>query len=183
MKQKRMTFLCTVLVLCAMTFLLPQSGGCSGLEEAPVEAARTADIPTVDKLQGTDGDKSEMLTLFSAIAKVAGSLGIVVGLMFLVVYMFKKVGMGKTGISNSSLIRVMDTRMIAPKKYVAVLQLADEFVAVGVTDESINLLTRLEPTENLQEIARVGNERGEAPLSQSFTTLLNKAVKAVKNKD
>ena len=42
--------------------------------------------------------------------------------------------------SGGSLVNVLDTRMIAPKKYVAVLKIANEFVVVGITDQHINLL-------------------------------------------
>jgi len=102
--------------------------------------------------------------------KVIGGLALVTGLMVLLVIWLKKLGVSQNTLKQGSLIRILDTRMIGPKKYVSVLQIADQNIVVGVTDQQITMLTELDDNPALQI------ERGEENnTSETFSSLLAKA--------
>lgn len=107
-------------------------------------------------------------------AKALGALAVVIGLLMLLASALKKLGLSGHAPQGGGLIQVLDTKMLAPKKYVAVLDIAGQTMAVGVSEQQVTLLTKLEPNERLQAIAR------SRPASSRFASLLGKAVK--KNK-
>lgn len=82
-------------------------------------------------------------SLLSAIIKVSGSLLVVVGIMLVLLYAIKRTGLG-SGLGNgSSAITVLETRMVAPKKYIAIVDVAGRCLALGITDHNITLLSDL----------------------------------------
>lgn len=119
---------------------------------------------------------NETSSLFSAIMKVAGSLGLVLALMVMLIYFVKKSGLSQGGSGAGSMIKVLDTRMVAQKKYIAIVEIAGKCIAVGITDHNINMLTSLDDTTvtspSLQESRTLKN--------QPFATIFNK-VKSFKN--
>ena len=102
--------------------------------------------------------------------KVIGGLALVTGLMVLLVIWLKKLGLSQKTLKQGSLIRILDTRMIGPKKYVSVLQIADQNIVVGVTDQQITMLTELDagPALKIEE----GQENNT---SETFSSLLARA--------
>lgn len=121
----------------------------------------------------------ETVTLFFAILKVIGSLGLVLGIMILLAFFFKKFGVSGGNLKQGSLIKIMDTRMIAPKKYVSVLQIAHEYIVVGITDQSINLLSKLDNTEEIESFILPPSATTSTKLGNSFSALLQKAAKTL----
>jgi flagellar biosynthetic protein FliO len=121
-----------------------------------------------------EGELQQTTSLVLAIIKALAALALVLGLIILLTVWLKKMGWGTDHPGHGSLIKVLETRTIAPKKYVAVLQIAGELVVVGVTDQQINLLTRLEPDDALAgELA--SRRTGASALTGSFAALLRKA--------
>jgi len=160
----------TALPLClagaATLFLCPDISWA----QAAFEAAGQSQLPGIPA-----EELRETASLFTAIVKVVGSLTLVVALIFLAVTLAKRLGLGGVALRSSSLINVIDTRMIAPKKYIAVVKLVDEFVAVGVTDQHISMLTRLEQNPAL-EAAAAGSVGASSGAAASFASLLGKAT-------
>ncbi len=110
-------------------------------------------------------------SLVMAIVKVFSALAVVVGLMLVLLHWVRKLGLGKLDGKTGSLIQVLDTKMIAPKKYIAVLQLPGERIVVGVTDQQINFLTSLgEPDPEVDNTAR---QKSAAPTN--FSKMLRSA--------
>ena len=122
---------------------------------------------------------AETASLLLAIVKVVASLLLVVGLMLLLAHLMKKIGLSSTAIRPGSLIRVLDNRMIAPKRYVAVLEIGGEYVVVGITDQNITLLSRLENSTELEQLLAERQAGRPAGLGSSFAALLHKAGQAV----
>lgn len=145
-------------------------------------AQKTAAVATGPAHPLQAASAGETASLATAILKIIGSLGLVLGLMLLAVLAIRKLGLGRTNIRGNSLIKVMDTRMIAPKKYVAVLEIADEFVVVGITDQNINLLTKLNIEQEQLKAFGTKEKGGSRPLP-SFSAFLEKAVKVVRKTD
>ena len=118
-------------------------------------------------------DLAQTTSLAMTLIKVFGALLLTVGLMLLLAACFRKFGLNRPGTRQGTLINIIDTKMIAPKKYVAVIQIADRTLALGITDQQISLLTRLE------ESALPAQENSPDRVQQkSFATLLGKRMKS-----
>lgn len=116
----------------------------------------------------------ETVSLFLAIVKVIGSLLLVVALMVLTVILLRRLGLARSGLAGKGLIEVMESRMIAPKKYVAVVKIAGEVVALGITEQAISLLITVEPAA-VEASAASRTPRSETGVPQPFAVLLERA--------
>lgn len=140
---------------------------------APVWAQNQGGGAVTEPILDLPETGSMVLTLF----KVLGSLVLVVGLMVIFAVWLKKMGLARGGLQQGSLIRVIDTKMIAPKKYIAVVQVAEERLALGITDQQITLLTPLAEGE-IPPAQPAGQDEVRPP----FPSLLRKAAQAVRTK-
>ncbi len=166
-----------LMVLFAVIFvLLPFICNAGPSSDTPADAnPQQVSMDTQDSSeQNPLAEMKETASLFTSILKVSGALVLVVGIMLLIKTVVKKLGLHGGGSGPGALINVIDTRMIAPKKYVAVLEVADEFVLVGITDQQINLLTRLENTESIQAPSASTPQKQTA---MAFSSLFNKSIK------
>lgn len=168
-----------IMLLLALSGLLLIKGACT----PPCCRAQEALSPVAATEQGgatllTEARKTASLA--ATVAKVFGALLLVVGLLLLMMIWLKRLGLGKGAIGQGSLIRVLDTRMIAPKKHVAVIEVGGQCVVVGVTDQQISLLTKLDNSPELVRTSPDPNTAGAAGLSASFAAMLGKAIKTGK---
>lgn len=130
-------------------------------EAAP---AKTVSDPLLDLAQTT--------SLAMTLLKVFGALLLTVGLMLLLAASFRRFGLNRAGTRQGALISIIDTKMVAPKKYITVVQIADQTLALGITDQQISLLTRLEGTS-----LPVKENFPHQAAQKSFATLLGKRMK------
>lgn len=121
----------------------------------------------------------ETLSLTTTIFKTLGSLILVVGLMLLLLFWLKKMGLAKGGASQEGLITVLDSQMLAPKKQVSVLEVAGTYLVVGLTEQQITLLATLDVNDRLKEA--VHSRKTFPPLPVSFASILNKATQGISN--
>ncbi|MBU4177288.1 MAG: flagellar biosynthetic protein FliO [Desulfurivibrionaceae bacterium] len=118
----------------------------------------------------------EALSLTTTIFKTIGSLVLVVGLMLLLLAWIKKMGFAKGGSRQEGLITVLDSRMLAPKKQVSVLEVAGAYLVVGLSEQQITLLATLDPNERLM----AATQKSDAPpLPASFAAMLHKATQTI----
>ena len=100
-----------------------------------------------------------------SIIKLIAAFMVVAGVMALV---FKLMGkFGPTSQSKSGLIEVLDTRMIAQKKYISVVRIGGEDFAVAISDNNLTLLCTLNGVKT--------------PQPQATNTEFNKAMEAATN--
>jgi flagellar biosynthetic protein FliO len=85
--------------------------------------------------------------------KMFSSLALVLGVMFLVFYVFKKFVL-KNGLmgGNTQTIKVLGTGVIAPKKSVSLVEVAGEILVLGISNDNISLLSKIEDEEKIEEI-------------------------------
>lgn len=121
----------------------------------------------------------EALSLTATLFKTLGSLILVVGLMLLLLFWIRKMGLAKGGSSQEGLITVLDSRMLAPKKQVSVLEVAGTYLVVGLSEQQITLLATLEANDRLKEAAQ--SRKTFPPLPASFAAMLNKATQGISN--
>ncbi len=87
----------------------------------------------------------------AAIGKLLAAFLIIGALMALLFKVMKKMGLGHGAMSKGGLISVLDSRMIAPKKYISVVRIAGEDLAIGISDNNLSLLCKLGHGASRQE--------------------------------
>lgn len=71
------------------------------------------------------------------------AMALVVGLAYLAARILKKIGFGRT--SPSHYLQQIDYLPLGPKRGVAIMQIVDRTVCLGVTDTAITVLMELDP--------------------------------------
>lgn len=122
-----------------------------------------------DQLTGNQ----ETISLTAAIFKTLGSLIIVLGLMFLLLFWIRKAGLARGGAGRESLITVLDSRMLAPKKQVCLLEVAGSYLLIGLSEQQITMLATLEANDQLKNGAY--SPENPSPMPASFASMLHKA--------
>ncbi|MBW1980212.1 MAG: flagellar biosynthetic protein FliO [Deltaproteobacteria bacterium] len=105
--------------------------------------------------------------LWSSI-RMAGGLALVLGLLIVTLYFLKRWWVKLARGSSKSHIQVIDMRLVAPKKSIALVEVAGERFLLGVGTESINFLSRI------SQQAEEAVDRGRGFLS--FTDRLTEAM-------
>ena len=83
----------------------------------------------------------------SGLLKAGASLTLVLGLMALSVYFMKRFFGSRLGLGRSGpLIQVLARTYLGAKKEIALIEVGEEVLVVGITPNQISLLTRLEPS-------------------------------------
>lgn len=116
-------------------------------------------------------------SLASMLFKVVGGLIIVVGIMFFLVMWLKKMGLTKGALHQGKLIKLIDSKMIAPKKYVAVVQVGGDLIALGVSDQQITMLHHMDSHDKMIEPGAGDKKKMNAP----FSGILSKATANIKD--
>ena len=109
------------------------------LQTAPTDTISTSATPAYEPMTG----KSEAA---ASLIKMLVALAVVVVCIYVGIFLLKKL-MAKrhTGRSGSSLLEVIETAYIDPKKSLSLVRVADKSVLIGVTDNQISVLTELDP--------------------------------------
>ena len=79
-----------------------------------------------------------------AAIKMGGSLIIILVLILLLYYLLKRFRLNSFSQSDIPPIRLLGTLNIAPKRSIAMVEICNQWLVVGIGVENINLLTKLE---------------------------------------
>lgn len=103
----------------------------------------------------------EPLGMMSTGVRMLTMLSLVLGLMFLLFYGFKKVVLKNTVFGEGEkLIQVLGTGFIAPKKNIALVEVAGEILVLGVSNDNISLLSNIQDEERIEKIKKAGQGGG-----------------------
>ncbi|MBU0516418.1 MAG: flagellar biosynthetic protein FliO [Proteobacteria bacterium] len=86
--------------------------------------------------------------LLGSSIRMVGALGVVLGLIWLVLWLARRFFTQRPLISGGHVINVLASRHIAPKKQIVVVDVEGQRLVLGVAGDSITFLTRLEPGED-----------------------------------
>jgi len=84
------------------------------------------------------------ISFWPTLLKTLGALALLIGLMLLAAGLAKRLGGRGMGGSGASLINIVQSKILGPKKQITVVEVAGAYLVLGVTDQQINLLARLE---------------------------------------
>jgi len=103
-------------------------------------------------LQPPEDKKTEPVSLLSSGLRMVTTLSLVLGLIFLLFFGFKKYVLKNTAFGGGKLVQVLSTNFLAPKKNIALVEVAGEILVLGVSDQNISLLTSIREPDRIEEI-------------------------------
>jgi flagellar biosynthetic protein FliO len=99
--------------------------------------------------------------LFSASLKMASTLGLVLGLMFVVFHLFKKFGLKNSVFGGEGKpIKVLSTGFLAPRKSIALVEVAGDVLVIGISNDQISLLGNVQDPEKIEQIKNTVHKKG-----------------------
>ena len=91
--------------------------------------------------------------------KMISMFAVVLGLMFLIFFGFKKYVLKNTAFGGGNkLVSVLGTWFLGPKKNIALVEVAGEVLVLGISQENITLLSNITSDEKIEEIKNAGNK-------------------------
>jgi flagellar biosynthetic protein FliO len=107
-----------------------------------------------------------------SLIKMLAALAVVVVCIYVGIFLLKKL-MNKryTGSRGSSLLEIIETAYIDPKKSLSLVRVADKSVLIGVTENQISVLTELDPTLTQAVVEQSSKQQP----NENFMTLLKSA--------
>ncbi|MEW6326992.1 MAG: flagellar biosynthetic protein FliO [Thermodesulfobacteriota bacterium] len=110
-------------------------------------------------------------SLVGVIFKMVLALAMVLGLFFLALHGARKLRVLQEKACGSNLIQILATKGIAPKKYVSVIEVSGEIIVLGVSENSISLLTRMDRAQILPSSGGPGEDKDESDEKAIFRFL------------
>ncbi|MFQ5482992.1 MAG: flagellar biosynthetic protein FliO, partial [Nitrospinaceae bacterium] len=122
--------------------------------------------PTGLMQAGLDGPSGD--TMWGTVFKMGSTLAFVVGLMFLLFYGFKKWVL-KQGVfgGKQQPIRVISTGFLGPKKSIALVEVANRVLVLGVANDHISLLSSLEDKAEIEDLLKPPPRGKKSPPPES----------------
>ena len=91
--------------------------------------------------------------------KMISMFALVLGLMFLTFFGFKKYVLKNTAFGGGNkLVNVLGTWFLGPKKNIALVEVAGEVLVLGISNENITLLSSVTNEEKIEEIKNAGGK-------------------------
>ena len=94
----------------------------------------------------------------TTIGKVIGGFFVVAGLMALAFKLIQRLGLGNSS-GQGGRINILETRSLGPKKYISLVEVGGQQLAVGITEQQISLLCQLDQKNNGQAAQQPGSEQ------------------------
>jgi len=101
--------------------------------------------------------------MIGATLKMILALAGVLVLLWGLVRLFKRWPMGNPNAGGDGGIRVLTSKVIAPQKYISLVEIGGEVLALGVTSQQITFLTKIENQEMVKKNLSSHEVRPEVP--------------------
>jgi flagellar biogenesis protein FliO len=101
------------------------------------------------------------IELIPSSLKMFSMLAVVLGIMFLLFFGFKKYVLKNTMFGGGEkLVNVLGSGFLAPKKNIVLVEVAGEVLVLGMSQDNISLLTNITDPEKIEEIKSKGGKGG-----------------------
>jgi flagellar biosynthetic protein FliO len=95
----------------------------------------------------------------SITVKTFTMFALVLALMFLIFYLFKKFVLKNTMFGgNEKFVQVLGTGFLGPKKSIVLVEVVGEILVLGTSNDNISLLTHIQDKEKIEKIKASGKE-------------------------
>lgn len=91
--------------------------------------------------------------------KMLTALGVVLGGMLLVYYFAKRILKRQVGNSKGKMIRVLESSFIGVKKNISLVEIPGAILVLGITNDNISLLSKIENQEIIDGYKKVEKEK------------------------
>ncbi len=95
--------------------------------------------------------------------KMFYTLALVLGVMFLVFFIFKKTVWKHSLGGDKQLVRVLGSGFLGPRKTISLVEVADEILIVGISGDTITLLSNIKDEEKIKKIKSEQNGGASKP--------------------
>jgi flagellar protein FliO/FliZ len=133
-------------------------------------------VPTIAQAEGVKYGGGG--TMAGAVLQMFASLAVVIGIIYLLYYASNRWFKGlRTGKGRSGLIRVVETRHLAPKRSLHIVEVAGEYLLLSNGSEGMRLIKTLEAGDEFESCDRdtVSRQTPEAFL-RKFNGILDKSL-------
>ena len=111
--------------------------------------------------------------------KMISMFAVVLGLMFLIFFGFKKYVLKNTAFgSGNKLVNVLGTWFLGPKKNIALVEVAGEILVLGMSQDNITLLSSIIDEEKIEEIKNTSG-KGKSGLGWKNAPVGEKSTRSV----
>ena len=117
------------------------------------------------------------------LVKMVGTLALVLGLMFVLFYFARRTILKGQGImGGGKVIKVVAQQSIAPKRSLAVVNVAGEYLVLGIGAEQISLLDKIENPASIETMLQSEISNSKQPFSGVLDNLMNTVNREKKNR-
>jgi flagellar protein FliO/FliZ len=115
-------------------------------------------LPTLARAEGTN---SQGFSFFSSFLQMVAALTIVVGLILLTRHFSNKImGGSTTARFTSKHIRLVETRYIAPKKAILLIEVGGTYLLLASSEDNLTFIKQVDILEDIEILEGVGTVRG-----------------------
>lgn len=132
----------------------------------PPKAAEPEKAPSKKLITYEEPKAPEAPSLTAMAAKMMGALALVVGLVLALAWVAQKyMGKFNTAFGSSGVVKVLTTSSIGVKKQISVVDVAGEIIVLGISGDSITMLTTIDNMESADRLRRSasGGDKGVLP--------------------
>jgi len=118
-------------------------------------------LPSIACAESTTGQE---FSFFSSFLQMIAALAVVIGLILITWHFFNKFSRGVTaGRFAARHIRLVESRYIAPKKALVLVEVGGEYLLLSCTDTSLSLIKQIDMLEEIEVLPESkGAEKGFA---------------------
>ncbi len=129
-------------------------------------------------------DQGQELGIFPSTIKMIASLAFVLSGILLVYWVFKKfLWKGTTAFGGGNLIKTLATSYLGQKKAVSIIEVAGELLVLGISDNHVSLLTKIEDRTRIEEIRKACGHKHSSPSFEDRLKRVSLKFKGNKGKD
>jgi flagellar protein FliO/FliZ len=133
-------------------------------------------LPSIAQAAGENGNQG--INMGGAVLQMLASLAVVMGVIYLLYYAmnrwFKGLSLGK---GRSGRIRIVETRHLAPKCSLMIVEVAGEYLLLGNGSEGIRLIKTLEAGDDFESCSfQESNSQTTEVFLRKFNGMLDKAL-------
>lgn len=97
--------------------------------------------------------------LISTALKMLIVLGVLLGGLVIALYFTKRIIRRRAGQSKGRMIRVLANSYVGVKKSISLVEVPGAVLVLGITNDNINLLTKIDDVEIVEKLTEVENDK------------------------
>ncbi len=105
------------------------------------------------------------------------AMGVGLTLLYLLIRFTKRLDLARRGSPRDGGIKVLTSKLIAPQKYVSLVEIGGEILALGISAQQVTFLTKIEIKEGVRESLEPPAGRSEPFFWRQFWPARQKRIK------